>query len=128
MPRRILLVEDDVAFADAITELLTSEGYAVIRIANGISAINMISTNYRSLNLVICDLMLPGMRGDLLARAIRGNFPNAQLPILLLSASPDPHLDLRDVHFMSKPFNTPDLLNTIARLAAPPRGDKVATV
>ena len=128
MSQRILIVEDDNAFADVISELLVGEGYSVIRIADGISAINMLSANHRQLDLIVCDVRLPGLRGDRLAQIVRGRFPRLRLPILLLSASPDPHVRLRDVHFMSKPFETHELLNTIARLAAPPRGGQVAAI
>ena len=128
MSRRILIVEDDKAFADVISELLVGEGYSVLCITDGISAINMLSANHRHLDLVICDVRLPGLRGDRLADEVRRRFPTRRLPILLLSASPDPRVRLRDVHFMSKPFETRELLNTIARLAAPPRGGKVAAI
>lgn len=128
MSRTILLVEDDKAFADVISELLVGEGYSVIRISDGISAFNMISTNRRQPDLIICDVRLPGLRGDRLVHEVRRRFPNLRLPILLLSASPDPHVRHRDVLFMSKPFETLQLLNTVARLAAPPRTGRVAAV
>ena len=128
MSRTILLVEDDNAFADVISELLVGEGYSVVRITDGISAINMISTVRRRPDLIICDIRLPGLRGDRLVHEVRRRFPSVRLPILLLSASPDPHVRLRDVLFMSKPFETLQLLNTVARLAAQTRGGRVAAI
>lgn len=128
MSRTILIVEDDKAFADVVRELLVGEGYSVIRIADGISAINMISANHRPPDLIICDIRLPGLRGDRLAHEVRRRFPKLRLPILLLSASSDPHVRLRDVLFMSKPFEMLQLLSTVAHLAALPRSGRAATI
>jgi CheY-like chemotaxis protein len=120
MGRRILIVEDEPAFAEVLTELLVDEGYSVVHMRDGISALNLLSGSpVRRLDMVVCDVMLPGLRGDRFAAEVRARFPNRRLPILLMSASADPHVTLRDVSFMPKPFDSGDLLAHIERALAP---------
>jgi len=72
-------------------------------------------------DLVICDVMLPVLRGDRFAREVRQRFPRRNLPILLMSASADPRVPLPKVEFMAKPFETGELLSRISDLLAPAR-------
>ena len=116
---RILIVEDEAALAEVVSELLIDEGYAVLRARDGITALNMLSAGQLSLDLIVCDVMLPGLRGDRLAREIRRRFPNRRLPILFVSASGDPRVRLRDVWFLPKPVDFRNLLKTIERLLEP---------
>jgi DNA-binding response OmpR family regulator len=60
--------------------------------------------------------MLPMLRGDRVAAEVRRRFPRQRLPIVLMSASVDPRVELRDVEFMAKPFETVDLLRRLATL------------
>jgi CheY-like chemotaxis protein len=115
MARWILIVEDEPAFAEVLSELLREEGYSVVRVPEAFSALNMLngSRHSKTPDLIVCDVMLPGLRGDGLAAEIRSRFPNRRLPILLLSASRDPHVQLPDVAFMGKPFETGELLEQI---------------
>src|SRR4051794_8021956 len=118
MPRRILVVEDEPAFGEVLTELLVEEGYAVLQVRDGLTALNMLASPRRDFtpDMLICDVMLPGLRGDRLAAEVRGRFPKWHLPILLMSASADPHVQLSGVMFMSKPFETDELLNRVKNL------------
>jgi CheY-like chemotaxis protein len=124
---RILIVEDEAALADVVSELLIDEGYVVMRARDGITALNMLSGGQRSFDLIVCDVMLPGLRGDRLAGEVRRRFPNQHLPILLVSASGDPHLSLGDVWFMAKPVDFKNLLRTVERLLEPRRRGAAAT-
>jgi two-component system, OmpR family, response regulator MprA len=117
--RHILIVEDERAFAEVLTELLIDEGYSVVTVRDGVTALKMVGGPGPRADVVICDVMLPGLRGDRLAAEIRSRFPRRRLPILLMSASADPSLKLRDVEFMSKPFETSELLSRIASMLAP---------
>jgi CheY-like chemotaxis protein len=120
MGRRILIVEDERAFAEVLTELLLDEGYSVAHACEGITALNMLgASKARRPDLIVCDIMLPGLRGDRFAAEVRRRFPRQRLPILLMSASADPRIELRDVSFLSKPFDSSDLLARIASMLAP---------
>ena len=120
MGQRILIVEDERAFAEVLTELLLDEGYSVAHAREGITALNMLAASkaHRP-DLIVCDIMLPGLRGDRFAAEVRRRFPRQRLPILLMSASADPRIELRDVSFVSKPFDSGDLLARIASMLAP---------
>jgi CheY-like chemotaxis protein len=116
---RVLIVEDESAFADVVSEFLSDEGFSVVRARNGITALNMLNAGRLSPDVIVCDVMLPGLRGDRLAAQVRRRFPNRRLPIVLLSASTDPGVRLRDVWFMAKPFDFRDLLKMIERVLEP---------
>jgi CheY-like chemotaxis protein len=124
----VLIVEDEAAFADVVGELLTDEGYAVVRARDGVTAVNMLTADCLSPDLIVCDVMLPGLRGDRLAAEVRRRFPTRRLPILLLSASADPRVRLRDVWFMAKPLDLKDFLMTVKRLVEPRRRGAFAAV
>ena len=117
--RHILIVEDEPAFAEVLSELLRDEGYSVVHVRDGVHALNMLRGLGPRTDLVICDVMLPGVRGDRLAAEIRNRFPRRRLPILLMSASADPRVALPAVEFMGKPFETSELLSRIAAMLPP---------
>jgi CheY-like chemotaxis protein len=119
MRPHVLIVDDEKAFADILTELMVEEGYAVTQAYDGVTALGMLSSRHICPDVLVCDVMLPGLRGDRLAREVRERQPQRRLPILLLSAGADPRVDLRDVWFMPKPIDFGELVETVARLAAP---------
>ena len=121
MVRRILIVEDEPAFAEVLAELLQDEGYSVVHVREGLSALNMLGSHHRAPypDLIICDVMLPLLRGDRVAAEIRKRFPHRKLPILLMSASADPRVALPNVEFMAKPFETGELLSRIDGMLRP---------
>ncbi len=120
MAHRILIVEDERAFAEVLAELLRDEGYSVVHVRDGITALKMLGTERAPRpDLILCDVMLPGLRGDRLAAEVRSRFPRRKVPILLMSASADPHAGLPSVEFMAKPFETGELLDRIQSMLAP---------
>ena len=123
MRARILLVEDEPAFAAVLTEFFVEEGFSVLHLRDGMTALNILATPHaRRPDVIVCDVRLPGLRGDLLAKELRTRFPDVRLPVLLMSASADPQVDLRDVSFMPKPFDSGELVNRIrGMLEAPSR-------
>jgi CheY-like chemotaxis protein len=64
MSRRILIIDDERAFADVLAELLAEEGYTVVRAHDGITALNMLGAERLSPDLGVSDVMLPGLKGD----------------------------------------------------------------
>jgi CheY-like chemotaxis protein len=116
MRPQVLIVDDEKTFADIIGELLTDEGYCVARASDGITAIQMLSSGRPALDVVLCDVVLPGLSGDRVAVEIRRLFPKRRLPIVLLSAGADPRVAVRDTWFMSKPIDCDDLLAVLKRL------------
>ena len=81
MPRRILLVEDEAALADALRFALEREGYAVDVARDGRAALDAFDDSRTA--LVILDLMLPGMAGLDVCRAIR---ERSDVPVVITTA------------------------------------------
>ncbi len=84
MSGRILVVDDDTALAEMIGIVLSSEGWEPAFCADGSEAIGRFRTT--TPDLVLLDLMLPGMDGIEVCRAIRGE---SGVPIIMLTAKSD---------------------------------------
>lgn len=102
------------------------EGYSVVHVRDGVTALNMLASSKLRPDLIVCDVRLPGLRGDRLAAELRARFPSARLPVVLMSASADPHVSVRDVSFISKPFDSAELVKRIEGLLANPSESSVA--
>ena len=83
--RRLLVVEDDDSIRETVGEALRSEGYELLTCADGASAFNLITSDSSVLvDLIVLDLMLPGLGGLDLCRELRRI--NNTTPILVISA------------------------------------------
>ena len=113
----ILLVEDENFVRKATAEILESSGYAVISAADAEQALQQCAQQSRPIDLLITDLILPGMRGDDLAREFLKLFPEAA--VLLISGYPEkiPPDDSRsDLPYLAKPFSVSTLRQEIQKL------------
>lgn len=109
MPR-ILLVDDEPALLDAVGYTMRREGYEVIAVASGSDALEAARSGRP--DLVVLDVMLPGMDGLQICRALRSE---STVPILLLSAKGEEvdrvvGLELGADDYLSKPFAMRELL------------------
>ena len=84
--KRILIVEDDLHIAEGIRLNLTLKGYEVMIAADGMAALRE-WRNWRP-QLIVLDIMLPGIDGLAVLRHIR--IEDERLPILILSAKSEP--------------------------------------
>jgi two-component system alkaline phosphatase synthesis response regulator PhoP len=128
----ILLVEDEEHLAIPIKYNLEAEGYHVTTVGDGPQALALLRESPQAVDLIILDLMLPGMSGYDICETIRD--AGEGVPILVLSARTLPEDRTRaydagaDVYLM-KPFDLEELLSVIRRLLSrqrsdgPPRGD-----
>lgn len=112
---KILVIEDESNLVAMIQRGLTLEGYQVSAALDGVSGLAL-AVNYQ-FDLIMLDLMLPGISGLELCRAIRGK--NSQVPILMLTALSTPEnivtgLDSGADDYLVKPFNF-DVLNARIR-------------
>lgn len=82
---KILIVEDDPAIRDALTQLLEDEGYPVVGVANGQEAIEHLRTAERP-HLILLDLMMPVMNGMQFLQAQQHDAAIAGIPVIVLSA------------------------------------------
>ncbi|HXZ53042.1 MAG TPA: response regulator transcription factor [Burkholderiales bacterium] len=106
---RILVVEDDLVLAAALTRALTQSAYAVDHVANGEDANSALASD--SYDLVVLDLALPGMDGLRVLRRLRDR--RSRIPVLVLSARDALEdrvagLDEGADDYLTKPFDLPE--------------------
>ena len=106
----ILLVEDEVALSEPLAFLLEKEGYRVIIAEDGTSALELFAKH--SPDLVLLDLMLPGIPGTEVCRTIR---LTSQTPIIMLTAKDSEidkvvGLELGADDYVTKPYSSRELL------------------
>lgn len=83
MPKKILIVDDNEFVVDVMTYILNNKGYDVIALYNGDGVIAEINTNHP--DLVILDMMLPGMNGGDICKMIKLNNQTRNLPVIICS-------------------------------------------
>lgn len=116
---RILIVEDEEALAIGLKFNFEQEGYDVLLAGDGPTALKLFQSASPAVDLVILDLMLPGMSGYEICKAIR--VVDKLVPVLVLSArtlSEDKMhaFDCGTDQYMTKPFALPELLNRVRNL------------
>lgn len=116
---RILIVEDEEAIANGLLFNFEAEGYEPVVVGDGPRALNYLGEHPHDVDLVLLDLMLPGMSGYEICREIRNR--DQEIPILVLSArtlSEDrAHaFDCGTDQYMTKPFALPELLSRVRNL------------
>ena len=115
----ILIVEDDPDIAQLIEHYLQRAGHAVDRLSSG-SAV-MARLRSKPVDLVILDLMLPGMDGLLVCQAMRGDPATAAIPIIMLTARGEESdrvsgLELGADDYVTKPFSPKELTARVTAL------------
>ncbi|WP_224981955.1 response regulator [Geomonas agri] len=108
----ILLAEDEPQIRDLIRHLLVSNGYKVTTAANGQEALDKFKQNPEGVDLVVTDIVMPGMDGVSSVKEMKRIDP--ALKVIYMSGFPDslpPH-----VHIILKPFAPPQLLEMIRKL------------
>jgi DNA-binding response OmpR family regulator len=105
---RILIVDDDPRLLHIVAMYLSIEGYEVATAENGEDGLAKVEA--RAPDLVILDIMMPGMDGIETCRRIRAHEPAAGIPIVMFSAlSSDDDIERARLaganHLITKPFN-----------------------
>jgi len=115
---RILLVEDERALREIAARLLAAAGYTVLCAADPAEAIQIAGGDTDGIDLLLTDVVLPGMSGARLAQRLRETRP--QLPVLFTSGYVARPEDLPEAApFVSKPFTREELLTAVGELLAP---------
>ncbi len=124
--KTIAVIDDDVYIGNLLEEVLQKEGYAVLRAYSGTEAVLLLSQQHP--DLILLDLMLPGLSGDAVLPKITG------IPVIVVSAKVDVEEKVRlllggAADYVTKPFSLPELLARIAvqlRNAAGGTGNRLA--
>ncbi|MFN7144207.1 MAG: response regulator [Myxococcota bacterium] len=114
-----LVVEDSPTQAEALTLLLESEGYTVVRAPDGADALaRLAAAPEPDIAFVVSDIVMPRMDGYALCRAMRVHPALADVPVLLLTSRDDPFDVIRALEagangFMHKPYEPERLLERV---------------
>ena len=129
--RRILVVEDDRDIADLIRLYLQRAGHSVSLVASGQEA--LAAVRRAPPDLVVLDLMLPGLDGFGVCKALRADAATAAIPIIMVTARADETdrvagLELGADDYVTKPFSPRELtarVKALLRRAGGPRGNRL---
>jgi two-component system, chemotaxis family, chemotaxis protein CheY len=119
MTKTILVVEDSLLILEMLSTVIRAKGFEVVVAQDGYEALKILDS--RSIDLVITDLIMPGLDGLAVARAVRGTPPYQSTPILMLTTSSDAQLkregrDAGITCWVSKPFFPKNLTTMIRRI------------
>jgi DNA-binding response OmpR family regulator len=125
-PTRVLVVEDDRTVAEVVTRYLEREGFAVESVGDGHEALARADAQLP--DLVVLDIMLPGLDGLEVCRRLRSRAP---IPVVMLTARGSEEdkvlgLELGADDYVSKPFSPRELtarVKAVLRRAGSPLGD-----
>ena len=118
MPHRILVVDDQPMNVKLLADVLTVKGYSVITAESGQRALDLIRSDKP--DLVLLDVMMPGMTGYEVCQHVRADPAIAMLPVVLVTAL-DPSERVKGLEagaddFITKPINQPELLARVRSL------------
>lgn len=117
----VLLVEDEDAVRSFAVRALAGRGYRVLEAESGEQALTMIDGEAATIDLLVSDVVMPGVDGYQLAREVRQKVPSAN--IILMSGYAEEALgaDLEAdsaVHFLAKPFTLAELAAKVGQVLA----------
>lgn len=117
--KRILVIDDESGIRELLQEILSLEGYDTISASNGPQAIGLFRN--QSFDLVIVDLLMPGMSGSEVAKALFEE--NPEVPIILITGSDSDTIESETANIpiasiLTKPFVMDDVLGLVSHLIA----------
>lgn len=129
METKILVVDDDPAIAEMLTIVLQGEGFRTVVVGDGVKAVK--AAEEHNPDLILLDVMLPGMNGIDVCKAIR---ETSTVPIVMLTARTDTvdvvlGLESGADDYVHKPFKPKELVARVrARLRRPPEEAPAETI
>ena len=126
---RVLIIDDDLKLSEQVSDYLSQQGLEPSRAADGNEALSMLAAH--SFDLVLLDVIMPGMDGFAVCRKIR---EDSQTPIIMLTAIGDEAAKIQMLQtgaddYVVKPFSLPELCARIVavlrRSRLPARATKI---
>lgn len=113
MATRVLLIEDDAPFRKAVSDVLTLEGYEVLQAPSGKAGIMTVKKEMP--DLVVLDLIMPGMKGLEVCQVLKQDAETARVPIIILTGNDKDGqdiacLDMGADDYLTKPVKSDRLL------------------
>ena len=119
MKKRVLIVDDDSLILEVLRAILDLEEFDVLTAPDGETALRLV--NEGAPDVVVCDVMMPGMDGYEVCRTLKNDPLTASIPVVLLTAR-----DLEDDHlrgldagcdaYLTKPFSPLELIEELGAL------------
>lgn len=111
---RVLVVDDEPMVRETLRQVLSNEGYVVDLAVDGETALERVHAAQP--DVILLDLMMPGMNGQQFLRVLRDDPAHASVPVMIMTAvhglKISPSLGVSEV--VEKPFNIEELLNKVA--------------
>ena len=122
-PARILIVDDDRHNRLLLEVMLAPDGYSIISAPTGAEALVMIAQ--QPPDLILLDVMMPGMDGYQVVARIKSNPSTKHIPVIMLSALDDRNSRMHGLSagaedFLTKPVNRVELCTRVRALLRPP--------
>lgn len=115
---KILIIDDEPSICDIVQVLLVSSGYSVKTVGNGKDGIELAKKWIP--DLIILDIMMPGMSGYMVAKHFSLDETLAKVPILLLTATANVAgnimLEMPTKYRITKPFDSDDLVQMVHKI------------
>ena len=126
--QKILVIDDDTELCELLTDYLGSEGFQVNSVHNGSEGADQAVTEAH--DLVVLDVMLPGMNGFDVLRKVR---EQSKVPVIMLTARGEDidrivGLELGADDYLSKPFNPRELVARIRAIARRTQDSKAPSI
>lgn len=122
LTRRVLLVEDDPGIRELVSYILESKGYRVVSATDGREALQLARNDKEAFDLLLTDLIMPGMGGKELTGQLQRRLPG--LKVLYISGFSrdrlsEEELQRANARFLPKPFTPEALLDQVRQLLEP---------
>ena len=117
-PRPVLVVEDDDALREVLSEILTEEGFLVRTAADGLEALEQLRGQLRPC-AVLLDWLMPRLDGPGLLQRLEEQGALNGLTIVVTTQHPGPISHERVAHVLRKPYDIEDLLPLLDRYCGP---------
>ncbi len=112
---RVIVADDDPEIRDSLAQGLRAAGHYVTTAVDGSDALALIKSFEGTLDVLVADVMMPGLSGINLARRIRDSHP--EMPVILMSGfrrlKPETIEGNQTVRFLHKPFTIAELLTDL---------------